>query len=171
MKLGSVIKKEREGKSGLNRYHQLAIEDVAHKLGVSAAERQAIETGDSPVEKWFPILCDLAVKLKVPTSRLLAKSGKSKDTKPGQAARLIRERREERGKTVEEMATLMGMSVEEYLPIEKGASPIEKVGPLMLGFAELIEQPVFNLYLPCGVLYRSSTTTREIAQPIAMEPQ
>ena len=119
----------------------------------TAAEWRTIETGDSPVEEWFPVLCQLAVKLKVPTSRLLAKSGKSKDTKPGQAARLIRERREERGKTVEEMAALVEMTVDGYLPIEKGTSPIEKIGPLMLGFAELIEQPVFNLYLPCGVLY------------------
>jgi transcriptional regulator with XRE-family HTH domain len=153
MKLGDVIKKEREGKTGLNRYHQLTVEEVAGKLGVAPAEWQIFESGDSPVEKWFPTLCQIAVTLKVPTSRLLAKSGKSKDTKPGQAAHLIREHREERGKTVEEMAALLEMSVDDYLPIEKGTSPIEKVGPLMLGFAELIEQPVFNLYLPCGVLY------------------
>ena len=154
MKLGEVIKKEREGKTGLNRHHQLAVEEVADKLGIAIDDWRTIEAGDSAVEKWFPILCQLAVKLQVPTSRLLAKSGKSKDTQAGQAARLIREHREERGKTIEEMAEFIELSVDEYLPIEKGTSPIEKVGPLMLGFAELIEQPVFNLYLPCGVLYQ-----------------
>ena len=28
---------------------------------------------------------------------------------------------------------------------------IEKYGPLLLHFAELIEQPVFNLFYPCGL--------------------
>ena len=153
MKLGDVLKKEREGKTGLNRHFHYTVEEVADKLGVKPDEWRSIEAGDSPVEKWFPILCQLAVKLKLPTSRLLAKSGKSKDTKPGQASTLIREHREDRGHTVEEMAALVELKVDEYLPIEKGQSPIEKVGPMMLHFAELIEQPVFNLYLPCGVLY------------------
>lgn len=152
MKLGDVIRKEREGK-GLNRYHKMTVEEAAQKLNIDAAALAAVENGDSPVEKWFPILCEIAVTLKVPTSRLLAKSGRSADTKPGQAGRLIMERREERGKTIEEMAELMEMEVDEYVTIEKGESPIETIGPMLLRFAELIEQPVFNLYLPCGVPY------------------
>ncbi len=153
MKLGDVVKKEREGLTGLNRSHRFTVEEIATRVGVTADQWRALEAGDSQAEQWFPILCQLAVKLGVPTSRLLAASGRSADTQRGQAARLIRERREDRGKTVEEMAAAIGMTVEEYLPVERGTSPIEEVGPLLLRFAEAIDQPVFNLYLPCGVPY------------------
>ena len=152
MKIGDVMKKEREGR-GLNRFHKYSVDEIARQLGVRSAEYEQIESGNSPVEKWFPLLCELAVKLKRPTSRLLAKSGKSKDCKAGQAGPRIRAYREERGKTIEEMAELVGVAVNEYVSVEKGQSPIEKYGPLMLHFAELVEQPVFNIFLPCGVPY------------------
>ena len=96
MKLGDVMRKEREAK-GLNRHNAFSVEDMAEKLEVSSLEYEAIERGESSVEKWFPLLCQIAVKLKVPTSRLLAKSGKSEDTQAGNAGTLIRLRREDRG--------------------------------------------------------------------------
>ena len=69
MKLGDVIRKEREGKTGLNRRHQLGVAEVAGQLNVPPEYWQTVEAGESPVEKWFPILCHLAVKLQVPPSR------------------------------------------------------------------------------------------------------
>jgi transcriptional regulator with XRE-family HTH domain len=153
MKIGQVMKKEREGKTGLNRYKSYTVEAMAKELSLTASDYEKIEAGESPVEKWFPLLCNLAVHLETPTSRLLAKSGKAKDCKPGQAGTLIRLQREERGFTIEEMAEKLGLPVKEYVPVEKGDSPLEKIGPMMLRFAELIEQPVFNIFHPCGVPY------------------
>lgn len=144
MKLGDVLKKERERK-------KLSFEDTASKLGLSEDEYREMEAGNSPAEKWGPLLAKVAIKLETPTSRLLADSGKSADTKPGQAAELIRKHRERRGKTVEQMAEGLEISKEEYEEIENGQSGIEKYGPLLLHFAELIEQPVFNLFYPCGL--------------------
>ncbi|HYG64667.1 MAG TPA: helix-turn-helix domain-containing protein [Thermoanaerobaculia bacterium] len=144
MKLGDVLKKERERK-------KLSFEDTASKLGLSEDEYREMEAGSSPAEKWGPLLAKVAIKLETPTSRLLADSGKSADTKQGQAAELIRKHRERRGKTVEQMAEGLEISKEEYEEIENGQSGIEKYGPLLLHFAELIEQPVFNLFYPCGL--------------------
>lgn len=144
MKLGDVLKKERTRK-------KLSFEETASKLGISEEEYGEIEAGSSPAEKWGPLLAKIAIKLETPTSRLLAESGKSKDCNPGQAAELIRKHRERRGKTPEQMAEQLEISREEYEEIEAGGSGIEKYGPLLLHFAELIEQPVFNLFYPCGL--------------------
>jgi hypothetical protein len=38
-----------------------------------------------------------------------------------------------------------------YEQIERGESPLEEFGPLLLRFAELVEQPVFNLFYPCSL--------------------
>ena len=74
---------------------------------------------------------------------------------------LLRKRRRE--KSVEEILEAVNrervdptpeLSQEEYLEIEAGKSPIEKYGPLFLGFAEVIEQPVFNLFYPCGLPFQ-----------------
>ena len=86
-----------------------------------------------------------------PTSRLLAESGKSADTKPGQAGELITKHRERRQKTADQMAEQLEISKDEYAEIEAGKSGIEEYGPILLHFAELIEQPVFNLFYPCGL--------------------
>jgi len=153
MKFGHVLRKEREGKTGLNRSNPYEPDEMAKRLGIAPTDYAQLEADDSPAEKWFCLLCNLAVKLGAPTSRLLAESGRSADCAAGRAGPLIRARREERGFTVEEMAELLGVSVEEYVPIEKGTSPIETYGPLLLRFAELIDQPVFNLFLPCGLPY------------------
>lgn len=144
MKLGEVLMKERERK-------KLSVEDTAGKLGVPVERYQQIEAGQSEGETWGPLLAKIAIKLETPTSRLLADSGRAADTKPGQAGELIRKHRERRGKTPEHMAELLEVSGEEYERIEAGQSPIEEYGPLFLRFAEVIEQPVFNLFYPFGL--------------------
>ena len=144
VKLGDVLKKERERK-------KLSLEDMAGRLGVSSEKYGEIEAGNSPAERWGPLLAMIAIKLETPTSRLLADSGKSADTKAGQAGELIRKHRERRSKTADQLAEQLEVSKEEYEQIEGGQSPIEEYGPLLLHYAEVIEQPVFNLFYPCGL--------------------
>lgn len=144
MKLGDVLRKERERK-------KLSLEDMAGHLGIPEEKYREMEGGDSPAEKWGPTLARIAIKLETPTSRLLAESGRSADTRPGQAGELIRKHRERRNKTSDQMAEEIEVSKEEYQQIEAGQSPIEEYGPLLLHYAEVIEQPVFNLFYPCGL--------------------
>jgi transcriptional regulator with XRE-family HTH domain len=144
VKLGDVLKKERERK-------KLSSEETASRLNVSPEKYSELEGGGSPAEKWGPLLAKIAIKLETPTSRLLAESGKSADTKAGQAGELIRKHRERRQKTVDQMAEQLEISKEEYEEIEAGQSGIEEYGPLLLHYAEIIEQPVFNLFYPCGL--------------------
>jgi len=147
MKLGDVLKKEREKKP-------VSQEETAEKLGISLEQYQEMETGESPAETWGPKLAQIAIQLETPTSRLLAESGRFADTKEGQAGSLIRGHRERREKAVKEMAEALEISEDAYLEIEAGKSPLEKYGPLLLGFAEVIEQPVFNLFYPCGLPFQ-----------------
>ena len=144
MKLGEVLMKERERK-------KLSVEDTAGKLGIPVEKYQEIEAGRSEGETWGPLLAKIAIKLETPTSRLLADSGRASDTRSGQAGELIRKHRERRSKTPEQMAESLEVSREEYERIEAGQSPIEEYGPLFLRFAEVIEQPVFNLFYPFGL--------------------
>jgi transcriptional regulator with XRE-family HTH domain len=146
LKLGYVLRKEREGVTGLNRHRAYSLTEMADALGITADEYAAIERDDSPAEKWFTLLCRIAIKLEIATSRLLARNGGAERSGP-----LIRFWREERGFTVEEMSDEMGLSLAEYVAIERGESPIEHYGPLLRRFSELIDQPLINLYLPCGV--------------------
>ncbi|NJL27882.1 MAG: hypothetical protein HC897_08280 [Thermoanaerobaculia bacterium] len=147
MKLGDVIKKERDKKG-------LSVEDTAARLSLSVDEYQKLEAGESAAEVWGPHLAHIAIELETPTSRLLAESGRSADCKPGQAGTLIKGHRERRQKTIEQMAQALEISKEEYEQVEQGSSPIEQVGPQMLAFAEAIEQPVFNLFYPCGLPFQ-----------------
>ncbi len=147
MKLGDVLKKERENK-------ELSQEEVAEKLGISLEEYQTIEAGESPAESWGPRLAQIAIKLETPTSRLLAESGRFEDTKPGQAGPLIQGHRERREVTKADVAEYVGIPEDEYDEVEAGTSELEKYGPLFLGFAEQIEQPVFNLFYPCGLPFQ-----------------
>jgi DNA-binding XRE family transcriptional regulator len=156
MKLGDVLKKERERKG-------LSFAETAEKLGLSSDKYGQLESGESQAEEWGPRLAHIAIALETPTSRLLAESGRSEDCKRGQAGRLIKGHRERRGLSVEEMISritgtssggLVSMSVDEYDSVETGSSPIEEYGPLLLRFAELIEQPVFNLFYPCGLPFQ-----------------
>lgn len=147
MKLGDVLRKEREKKG-------LSVVDAAAKLGVSETEYETIEGGESPAEVWGPRLALIAIELETPSTRLLAESGKSEDTRAGQAGALVARHRERRNKSTEEMAKAIDVGHEEYLGIEKGKSELEKYGPLFLRFSELIDQPMFNLFYPCGVPFQ-----------------
>jgi len=156
VKLGDVLKKEREKKG-------LSFEETAQKLNLTTEEYGQIEGGESPAEEWAPRLAHIAIALETPTSRLLAESGKSADCKDGQAGGLIKGHRERKGfsteQTIEKIEGtstngLVKISAEEYASVEAGTSPIEKYGPLLLHFAELIEQPVFNLFYPCGLPFQ-----------------
>lgn len=147
MKLGDVLKKERENK-------KLSQEDVAKHLNVALDEYQQIEAGETEAENWGPWLAQIAIALETPTSRLLAESGRFEDCKKGQAGGLIKGHRERREKTVEQMAEAVGISVADYKKVESGKSDLETYGPMFLGFAEQIEQPVFNLFYPCGLPFQ-----------------
>jgi len=150
VKLGDVLKKEREKK-------ELTTEEVASKLGTSTKEYGAMEDGESDAERWGPILAHIAIELETPTSRLLAESGRSEDCKDGQAGGLIKGHREHREKTTEQMVEALSqfeVTAEEYAAVEEGKSPIEVMGPRFLAFAEAIEQPVFNLFYPCGLPFQ-----------------
>ncbi len=164
MKLGDVLKKERENKD-------VSPEEAAERLAITREEYEEIEAGETPAEKWGPVLAQIAIQLEVPTSRLLTESGRFADTAEGQAGPLIRGHRERREKTVGEVVAginkllqeldipqedlqALEISEEDYEEIEAGKSELEKYGPLLLGFAEVIEQPVFNLFYPCGLPFQ-----------------
>jgi transcriptional regulator with XRE-family HTH domain len=146
MKLGDVIKKERERK-------RLTIEDVAGRLAISLEQYQEMEAGDSPAEEWGPRLALIAIRLQTPTWRLITETGKSAQARQveGQCGKLIRSHREKRGLSLQEMAQEIEVSVSEMASIENGASPLESYAPLLLTFAEVIDQPIFNLFYPCGL--------------------
>lgn len=147
MKLGDVLRKERRARG-------MSEAEVARRLGIPDERYVEIESGDSAAELWGPRLAQIAIALEVPTSRLLADSGRAEDTRAGQAGELIRRHREQRGKSPEELAAELALPLDEYRRIEAGDSPVEVYGPLLLGFAEVIEQPVFNLFYPCGLPFQ-----------------
>jgi transcriptional regulator with XRE-family HTH domain len=147
MKLGDVLKKEREKKGA-------SPEEAAEKLGVSVEDYNKLESGESDVEKWAPLLAEIAIKLETPTSRLISETGRAEDAKAGQSGKLIQQHRERRELSADDLAEGIGVSKEEYAQIEAGDSPLEQYGPQVLAFAELIEQPVFNLFYPCGLPFQ-----------------
>lgn len=144
MKLGDVIRKEREKR-------ELSPAETAERLGVPLARYAELEGGTSAAERWGPALARIAIALETPTSRLLADSGRAADHRPGGAGELIRRHREARGRTAAEVAAAAGLGEQDYRAVEAGTSPIEEHGPLLLAFAETVEQPVFNLFYPCGL--------------------
>jgi transcriptional regulator with XRE-family HTH domain len=156
MKLGDVLRKEREKKG-------LSAGEVASRLGIPPAEYELMEAGESEAEQWGPVLAWIAIALETPTSRLLAESGRAADTREGQAGELIRRHRERRRQTADQLTEAVARGLaevhvdlprEEYETIEAGRSPIETVGPRLLAFAEAVEQPVFNLFYPCGLPFQ-----------------
>lgn len=144
MTVGEVFRKEREKRN-------LSVEETASRLTITADEYRTIEGGDSPIETWGPLWAALAIHLQAPMSRLLAESGRWEDTREGQACGLIRSYRKRCEKSAADLAAQLGITSQDYEAIEAGGSPIEKYGPLCLRFAEIIEQPVFNLFYPCGL--------------------
>ena len=146
MKLGDVLRRERERK-------KLSPEDVAAPLGVSVEAYQMLESGTSSIEEWGPKLAQVAIKLSVPTSRLISQTGRSAqaNTDEGQCGRLIRLNRESRQLSLKELALKLEWPVEQLASIESGTSQLEKYAPLLLRFAEVVDQPIFNLFYPCGL--------------------
>ena len=150
MKLGAVFKKERLLK-------KLSTAETATALHLSEDSYLQLEDGQSPIERWGPLLAKIAITLGTPTSRLISETGKATQAQRGECGKLIRGHRERRNISVGEMAHLLGLSEAEYTEIELGNSMIEDCGPMLLRFAELIDQPVFNLLYPCGVALEKLT--------------
>lgn len=148
MKLGDVLEKERSRRG-------LTAAQVAARMGVSAEEYGRIAAGDTPAESWGPLLAQLAIELETPTSRLLSESGRAADAQPGAVGEHIRRWRERRGRAPEELATALGVPLDDYHRIEAGESQLETYGPLLLAFSEAVDQPVFNLFYPCGLPFQS----------------
>jgi transcriptional regulator with XRE-family HTH domain len=146
MKLGEVLKKERERK-------RLTVEEVAGKLDLPVETYKELEAGASPIEDWTPKLAQIAIKLSTPTSRLISETGKSAQAKlgEGQCGQLIRGHREKRKFSLEELAGHLQWTPEELASIENGETPLEQYAPLLLRFAEVVDQPIFNLFYPCGL--------------------
>ncbi|MEM6454581.1 MAG: helix-turn-helix transcriptional regulator [Acidobacteriota bacterium] len=147
MKLGDVLKKEREA-------FGLTVEQMVAELDIPAEQYAELENGTSDAENWGPTLAQIAIELETPTSRLLADSGRAEDTRPGQAGELIAKHRGRREKSEEDLASAIGVDADTLQQIESGESPIETIGPILLRFAEVIEQPVFNLFYPCGLPFQ-----------------
>jgi transcriptional regulator with XRE-family HTH domain len=144
MKLGDVLKKERTKA-------KLEAAEVARRLGVTPEAYAKLESGESDAETWGPALARIAIALEVPTSRLLAETGRSADAKPGRVGALVKGHRERRSKTAATVAEATRLDAEQYERLERGESPLETVGPQLLAFAEAVEQPIFNLFYPCGL--------------------
>jgi transcriptional regulator with XRE-family HTH domain len=152
MKLGDVLKKEREKK-------RLTIEDVAARLAMPAEQYLEMEGGTSPAEEWGPKLALIAINLETPTSRFIAETGKSAQAKQveGQCGQLIRKHRERRGLSRKDLAEKLGIPDAEMESIEDGKTPLETYAPALLSFAEAIDQPIFNLFYPCGLPFAELT--------------
>ena len=147
MKLGDVLRKERQKKG-------LGVGEIAEQLGLDADAYRRVEAGESEAEAWAPILAQIAIRLETPTSRLVADSGRSADARPGQCGELIQKHRQRVGKSAAEVAGEVGLGLERFEQIEAGDSALEIWAPRYLAFAEAIEQPVFNLFYPCGLPFQ-----------------
>jgi len=146
MRLGDVLRKERERKT-------LSVETVATNLGLSADEYQALETGMLPIEAWGLKLGRFAIKLKTPTARLISESGRWEDAarETGQCGKLVKRCREKRGLTQQSLAAMVEMTLPDLVALENGKSAAEIYASLLLGFAQLVNQPIFNLLYPAGL--------------------
>ena len=146
MKLGDVLRKERERKD-------FAVEAIAAELSLPVDAYRELEGGSSAMEHWASKLAQIAIKLSTPTSRLISETGKAAEAKrdDGQCGSLIKTHREKRAVAQEELARSLDIPVSELSSIEAGKSPLEDYAPLLLRFAEVIEQPIFNLFYPCGL--------------------
>ena len=144
MRLSEVLRKERERRG-------VSIAAAAARLNISEADYRQLERGHSPAEKWAIVLGRLALTLGTPTARLISENGKAAASRQGGCGPLIRRWREKRQTPPEALAAAAGVRAAEYEEIERGTSPLEIFGPQLLRFAELIEQPIYNLLYPCGV--------------------
>jgi len=141
-----VLRKERERK-------RLAAETVATELGYPLMLTQRLKPDHRQSRNGAANWPQIAIKLFAPTSRLISETGKSIHAKPGegQCGKLIKAHREKRELKQEDLAVQLEMPVEELDSIEAGTTPLEVYAPMLLRFSELIEQPIFNLFYPCGL--------------------
>jgi transcriptional regulator with XRE-family HTH domain len=146
VKLGDVLRKERERK-------RFTVEDAAAKMGISVEAYENLEGGESPIEEWGPKLAQIAIQLSTPTSRLISKTGKSAQARQtdGQCGHLVSVHREKRELSREDLAKRLEWPMEELALVESGNSPLEEYAPLLLRFSEMVDQPIFNLFYPCGL--------------------
>ncbi|GAB6261476.1 helix-turn-helix domain-containing protein [Photobacterium sp. CCB-ST2H9] len=155
MKLGEVLKKERVRKG-------ISLTEMSQSLGLPENEYQEIEAGNSPAERWGGVLARIAIVLETPSAKLVTESGRYADKREGQSGPLIRAYREKhelsKQNVINDVNNYMAgwdgqalLTLAEYEQIEASKSGLEKYGPIFLGFAEQIEQPVFNLFYPCAL--------------------
>jgi transcriptional regulator with XRE-family HTH domain len=139
-----VLRKERELKG-------ISIGEAALGLHISEQEYKQLEKGHTAAEKWGVVLTRAALKLQMSSARLISENGRTTGVKKGMCGKLIRRSREMRKASLEDVAASVGVSTAEYEEIERGESALEIFGPQLLYFAELIEQPIYNLLYPCCV--------------------
>jgi transcriptional regulator with XRE-family HTH domain len=147
MKLKDVLRIERER-------NNLTVEQMAAKLGLKVEFYEELEGEASPLEGCgYQSLAQIAIKLSTPTSRLISKTGKSSEAKQyaGQCGKLITTHREKRRISRGDLAKQLNIPIDELAFIEEGKSQLEVYAPLLLQFAELVGQPIFNLFYPCGL--------------------
>ena len=147
MKLKDVLRMERER-------NNLTAEQMAAKLGLKVESYEDLEGEESPLEECgYHRLVQIAIKLSTPTSRLISKTGKSSEAKQhaGQCGKLIMAHREKRQISRDDLAKQLNIPINELAFIEEGKSQLEAYAPLLLQFAELVGQPIFNLFYPCGL--------------------
>jgi transcriptional regulator with XRE-family HTH domain len=144
VKLGEVLDLERERRG-------LSPAEAAGRLGICADEYEALERGASEAETWGPLLAEIAIHLGVPTARLISPTGRAADARAGGMGSLIRDSREQRGRSADGVAAALGLSAEDYAAVEAGQTPLESWGPLLLAFAEMVGEPVFDLFYPGGI--------------------
>jgi transcriptional regulator with XRE-family HTH domain len=142
--LGDVIKKERE-RSGLT------LSQAAERLKIQTEDYVAIEGGQSPAEHWGPIIATLAMKFEVPMARLLSANGRSDGAYRSKVGSLLQSHRLASGFSPEALAHELGLDPGEYAAAEAGTAPLDQIAPWLLAFAELVDQPVFNFFYPCGL--------------------
>ena len=136
--IGELLQEARKRK-------RLSAEELSAQLGLDQDTLVQWEKGDPELEKWGKVLANIAIELSVPTSRLIAETGRSVDARPGQCGALIRTAREKRQISPQELAEKLGLAPEEYSTVDAGSSPLEIYGPALLKIAEAVDLPVFNL--------------------------
>jgi transcriptional regulator with XRE-family HTH domain len=150
MKLGDVLRKERERQ-------KIPLDEMATLLRIPQHRYEELEAGENDLEEWGPRLAEIAIFLQTPTSRLISETGKYAGAaqEAGQCGKLIMKHRERRGLTREKLAETMNVAATVVEEVERGGSPLENCGPLLLHFAELVDQPIFNLFYPCGLAFNT----------------
>lgn len=105
-----------------------------------------VESGESGIEDWGVLLARVAVVLSTPMSRLIPAAGASVDATRHSVGALVCEARKRRNLTEEHLARRLGLSTDAYRRVEGGLTPIEHWSRAAHRYAELVEQPVFNLF-------------------------